>query len=71
MVRVQPMLGEVGHWPGYLALDIDEAEAAVMRRHERTGRPLGSAASIAGLKSQLGRFLRKRKPGRKGKKKAN
>ena len=38
------MLAQVRDWAGYLALDVDEAEAAVMRRHERTGRPLGDAA---------------------------
>ena len=57
------MLCHVGDWAGYLALDIDEAEAAVMRHHEGTGRPFGDAAFIAGLESQLGRFLSKRKPG--------
>ena len=65
------MLARVVDWAGCLALDIDEAEAAVMRRHERTGRPSGDAGFIAGLESQLGRFLRKRKPGPKGKKSTN
>ena len=63
MVQVQPMLAQVGDWAGYLALDVDEREAAVMRGHERTCRPLGDGGFIAGLESQLGRFLRKRKPG--------
>jgi len=71
LVQVQPMLAHVGDWAGYLALDMDEREAALMRRHERTGRPLGDAGFIAGLESQLGRFLRKRKPGPKPRKNAN
>ena len=66
------LLGPRGRdWAGYVALDVVEAEAAVMRHHERTGRPLADAAFIAGLESQPGRFLRKRKPGTKRKENAN
>jgi len=67
LVEVEPMLSEVGDWEAYLAMDVEEAEAALMRRHARTGRPLGSADFIARLESQLRRFLRKRKPGPKTK----
>ncbi len=67
MVEVEPMLSEVGDWKAYLAMDVEEAEAALMRCHARTGRPLGSADFIARLESQLRRFLRKRKPGPKTK----
>ena len=52
-------------------MDVGEAEAAVMRHDERTGRPLGDAGFIAGLESQPGRFLRKRNPGPKRKKNTN
>jgi len=71
LVRVEPMLSYIGDWAGYLALDMDEAEAAALRSHQRTGRPLGSADFIAGLETTLGRFLRKRKPGPKPKKRVN
>ena len=57
--------------PAHFALDIDHAEAPVMRRHQRTARPLGDAAFTAGLESQLGRFLRERKPGPKRKENTN
>ena len=57
------MLDFVGDWAAYLALDVDEAEAAAMRRHERTGRPLGTPSFMERLERQLGRYLRKRKPG--------
>ena len=63
LARVQPMLGEIGDWRRYLALDVEEEEAARMRRHERTGRPLGSEGFIERLENRLGRLLRKRKPG--------
>ena len=59
------MLSDVGDWEAYLAMDVEEA--ALMRRHARTGRPLGSADFIARLGSQLRRFLTKRKPGPKTK----
>ena len=65
LVKVEPMLSEVGDWEQYLALDIDEEEEALMKRHERTGRPLGAEGFIEALEKTLGRFLRKRKPGPK------
>ena len=60
------MGSEIGDWEGYLALDIEEEEAARMRRHERTGRPLGTDAFIERLEKQLGRILRPQKRGPKG-----
>jgi len=61
--HVEHMLEYVGDCEANLALDIDdEAEASLMRRHERTGRPLGDADFIAGLETLLGRFLTKRRP---------
>ena len=66
LVRVDPMLDEIGDWKGYLALDIDEEEAALMRRHERTGRPMGSEQFITRLEEQLDRVLRPQRRGPKG-----
>jgi putative transposase len=73
LVRVEPMLSYIGDWSAYLVLDVDEAEAeaAALRLHGRTGRPLGSADFIAGLETSLGRFLRKRRPGPRSKRKIN
>jgi len=65
------ILRVVGDWEAYLALDIDETEASLMRRHERTERPLGGADFIAGLATLLGRFLRKRRPEPKSRTKSN
>ncbi len=36
-----------------------------LRKHERTGRPLGREGFVKKLEGTLGRILRKRKPGRK------
>ena len=71
LVRVQPMLGEIGDWESYLALDIGEKEAAMMRLHERTGRPLGSKGFVMRLEKQLNRLLRPKKRGPKGPRKNN
>ena len=66
LVTVKPMLREVGDWEGYLALGVEEEPAAAMRRHERTGRPLGSDRFIKRLEKRLERTLRPRKRGPKG-----
>ena len=67
LVSVAPLLERVGNWRTFL----DEGIAAValedLRGHERTGRPLGADAFVAGLEDRLGRPLRPRKPGRKPK----
>ena len=55
----------IGEWKRYLALDVEEEERLRIRQHTRTGRPLGSDAFIEELEKQLGRSLRKRKPGPK------
>ena len=66
LVQVQPMLEQIGDWKGYLALDIEEEEAAMMRRHERTGRPLGSEGFVKRLEKQLDRVLLPQRRGPKG-----
>ncbi len=37
----------------------------VLRAHERTGRPLGEEEFLARFAQNLGRILRRQKPGRK------
>lgn len=63
LVSVAPMLKMIADWPAYLRAGLRESEREALRHHERTGRPLGSAGFIAGLEAQLGRRLKKRKPG--------
>jgi putative transposase len=46
-----------------------DPEAVLIRRHERTGRPLGEAGFVSRLESRLGRVLHPLKPGRKRKEK--
>ena len=71
LVRIEPMYSEIGDWEAYLALDIDEEEAVAMRRHARTGRPLGNDAFILKLETALARQLHPKKRGPKGPRKTN
>jgi hypothetical protein len=47
----------------------EEKEIKEIRRHERTGRPLGRDGFVHGLEKALSRTLRYQKSGPKGKKK--
>lgn len=69
LVDVAPMLGRVDDWREYLAAGVEPEQAALLRRHERTGRPLGSSVFLKRLEGRLGRTLRKKTPGRKSKNK--
>jgi putative transposase len=57
----------VDDWREYLAAEVDEKEAVLFRKHERTGRPLGDIAFIEKLEDKLGISLKKKKPGPRGK----
>ena len=65
LVTVAPLLGAVGDWASFLAEAprVDEWDA--LRRHERTGRPLGDSSFVATLEQELGRRLRPGRPGRR------
>ena len=65
LVQVAPLLEMVGDWRALLEDAPPDAEMAAIRRHERTGRPLGDDAFVTDLEARLGRALRPRKPGPK------
>jgi len=65
LVTVDPLLDLQSDWQGFLSLDLTEGEAAVLRQHERTGRPAGSSGFLAALEALTGRLLRRQKPGPK------
>lgn len=67
LVRVSPLLELVNDWRSLLKLGSSKQEAELMRRHERTGRPLGEERFVSRLEGTLGRVLRPQKPGRKKK----
>jgi len=65
LVNASALLGIVPDWRGLLASDIPDDEYATLRRHERSGRPLGNDCFLAGLEKLTSRILRRQKPGPK------
>ena len=63
LVKVLPLLDVVGNWRGFLSEKIEEHDVSRIRRHECTGRPLGSEKFISKLEKVSGRVLRRQKPG--------
>ena len=66
LVSIQPMLSMIGDWQAYLAMDLADEEAARIRLHERTGRPLGSPGWLARLEQVLDRSITPKKRGPNG-----
>ncbi|HEC14865.1 MAG TPA: transposase [Rhodospirillales bacterium] len=67
VVKAGPLLDIAGDWAAFMARGLDESERGALRRHERTGRPLGDERFIERLETTLGRPLKKKKPGPKKK----
>jgi putative transposase len=65
LVTVGPVLTRVDDFAGLIATEAGEAEFALLRAAETTGRPLGSADFVNGLERLLGRPIARRAPGRK------
>jgi len=65
-VRVAPLLELAPNWRAFLARVIREEGVKLLRAHEHTGRPLGEEPFLATLEQDLGRILRRQKPGPKG-----
>lgn len=64
--NVKPLLEKKKDWKTFFHTPLSNIELESLRRHERTGRPLGSDNFITALEDLTGRFLRKKKPGPKG-----
>ena len=68
LVTTQPMLELVwtlmADWQAYLDLEMPAETLARLRRHQRTGRPLGSEVFVAALEESLGRTLKPKSRGR-------
>ena len=65
LVQVAPLLGLAPNWRRRLTSAVSEEELKVLQGHERTGRPLGDDDFLVRLEKNLGRVLRRQKPGRK------
>ena len=66
LVTVAPLLELAGDWRLFLAGAGDEEQINDIRKHERTGRPLGTERFVELLESTLERALKPGKPGPKG-----
>jgi putative transposase len=66
LVRVGPLLERFGDWKEFLGAGLSEEELASVRRHERSGRPLGDEPFVTRLERMVGRVLHPGKPGPKG-----
>ena len=68
LVAVRPLLDKVQMgWEDFLWLPVARSEAELLKKHERTGRPLGESSFIQRLEQSLGRSLTPQKPGPKPK----
>lgn len=65
LVKVASLLGLVPDWRAYVNIEASEGEIQALRKHERTGRPLGSFGFVRALESLLGRQILRQKPGPK------
>ena len=66
LVKVLPLLNLVGNWREFLSQAAPH-QMEELRRHERTGRPLGGIEFVAKLEKISERILRPQKPGPKQK----
>ena len=65
LVKVAPLLKIAGNWRRLLTSAATEEEIEMFRMHERTGRVLGDEDFQKRLEKNLGRVLRRQKPGPK------
>jgi putative transposase len=49
-MKVKPLLERVGNWRDFLLGGVSEEEIERIRRHDRTGRPLGMTVLLGSLK---------------------
>ena len=62
LVTVRPLLEMVGNWKSFLALS-EEDDLSLLKKHERSGRPLGETSFVERLETDMERQLR---PGKRG-----
>ena len=65
LVRVSPMLQRIGNWRGYLTRSTNGDDAERIRKHSRTGRPLGTPEFIHKIETLTGETLTPKRPGPK------
>jgi putative transposase len=65
LVRVGPLLEIVPAWNALLSSDLSEKDYETLRRHERSGRPLGDEGFVEKIEKMTARILHRQKPGPK------
>jgi putative transposase len=65
LVRVKPMLDRIDNWSAYLTNNNGTSEIDTIRRHTRTGRPLGASHFINKLEQLTGKQIAPKRPGPK------
>jgi len=68
LVNVSALNKRVDNWTRFLSQPVNALVVEKMRKHEQTGRPLGSENFVMKLERILDRMLRPKKAGRKPKK---
>jgi putative transposase len=71
LVTISPLSEMISNWQEFLESKDEQKEFDLVRRHELTGRPLGSEGFIESLETRLGRHLGRYKPGPKPEKRTN
>jgi putative transposase len=66
-----PLVLQVKNWSEWVNADFNDAENELIRRHTRTGRPLGPKDFLVRIGNQIGRDLLPRKPGPRAKNVSN
>ncbi len=67
LATVAPLLELAGDWRLFLSGSVADEQINEIRKHERTGRPLGSEGFVDRLETSLDRPLKRGKPGPKEK----
>ena len=62
LVRVEPLLYVVGDWRQLPPEEARREQAELLRKYERTGRPLGGESFVSRVEKLAGRVLRKAQP---------
>ena len=65
LVNARALCGLVSDWTDFLHRGLSDEEVEILKKHERTGRPLGNNQFIDTLEQLTTRILKKKKPGRK------
>lgn len=65
LIRVDGLNERIDNWAAFFDQGVDSLLAEKIRKHERTGRPLGDKSFVAKLEKMLERMLMPQKAGRK------